>query len=94
MSLSETMTLTAAKARLSELVSRLMHKRDKIFITRKGKPVAVLMPLEAYRELAGKGERGLAAARGALADLDTEIDEMCDNIYRDREKSKDRDIPL
>lgn len=88
------MTLTAAKARLSELVSRLIHKRDKIFITRKGKPVAVLLPVEAYRELAGREEHGLAAARGALADLDQEVDEMCENIYRGREKAKDRDIPL
>jgi prevent-host-death family protein len=92
--LSEIVTLTAAKARLSELVSRLMYKRDKVFITRKGKPAAVLLPVEAYKELAGRGEHGLAAARGALADLDGEIDEMCGNIYRSREKAKDRDIPL
>jgi prevent-host-death family protein len=92
--LSEIVTLTAAKARLSELVSRLIHMRDKIVITRKGKPVAILLPVEVYGELAGKGERGLAAARGALADLDIEIDEMCDSIYRDREKAKDRDVPL
>jgi prevent-host-death family protein len=92
--MSETMTLTAAKARLSELVSRLVHKRDKVFITRKGNPVAVLMPVEVYRELAGKGERGLAAARGALAGLDDEVDEMCELIYREREKEKDREVPL
>jgi len=92
--LSEIVTLTAAKARLSELVSRLVHKRDKVFITRKGKPVAVLMPVEVYRELAGKGERGLAAARGALAGLDDEVDEMCELIYREREKEKDREVPL
>jgi prevent-host-death family protein len=92
--LGEIVTLTAAKARLSELVSRLIHMRDKIVITRKGKPVAILLPVEVYKKLAGKGDRGLAAARGALADLDTEIDEMCDNIYRAREKSKDRDVPL
>jgi len=92
--LSEIVTLTAAKARLSELVSRLVHKRDKVFITRKGKPVAVLMPVEVYRELAGKGERGLAAARGVLAGLDDEVDEMCELIYREREKEKDREVPL
>ena len=92
--MSEIVTLTAAKARLSELVSRLVHKRDKVFITRKGKPVAVLMPVEVYRELAGKGERGLAAARGALAGLDDEVDEMCELIYREREKEKDREVPL
>jgi prevent-host-death family protein len=92
--LGEIVTLTAAKARLSELVSRLVHKRDKVFITRKGKPVAVLMPVEVYRELAGKGERGLAAARGALAGLDDEVDEMCELIYREREKEKDREVPL
>lgn len=92
--MGEIVTLTAAKARLSELVSRLVHKRDKVFITRKGKPVAVLMPVEVYRELAGKGERGLAAARGALAGLDDEVDEMCELIYREREKEKDREVPL
>ena len=92
--MGEIVTLTAAKARLSELVSRLVHKRDKVFITRKGKPVAVLMPVEVYRELAGKGERGLAAARGVLAGLDDEVDEMCELIYREREKEKDREVPL
>jgi prevent-host-death family protein len=92
--LGEIVTLTAAKARLSELVSRLIHIRDKVVITRKGKPVAVLLPVDAYRELAGRKGRGLAAARGALADLDDEIDEMCENIYRSREKSTDRDVPL
>jgi prevent-host-death family protein len=91
--LGEIVTLTAAKARLSELVSRLVHKRDKVFITRKGNPVAVLMPVEVYR-LAGKGERGLAAARGALAGLDDEVDEMCELIYLEREKEKDREVPL
>lgn len=92
--MGEIVTLTAAKARLSELVSRLIHMRDKIVITRKGKPVAVLLPVDAYRQLAGREGRGLAVARGALADLDGEIDEMCENIYKSREKSKDRDVPL
>lgn len=86
-------TITEAKARLSELVARLIHGRDTLVLTRKGREVAVIMPYEDYQELR-KRDRGLIQARGALADLDREIDDMCRAIYEEREKEKSREVSL
>jgi len=51
--MSQTMTVTAAKARLSELVALVEQTQEHIDITRNGKPAAVLVShveLEALRE--------------------------------------------
>ena len=93
--MKESLTITTAKARLSELVNRLIHRGDTIFITRKGKNVAVLLPAAAYRELTKKEKPGTALRpRRALADLDQEIDDLCALIYEAREKAKDRGVSL
>jgi prevent-host-death family protein len=86
-------TITEAKARLSELVSRLIFKKERIVLTKKGKEVAVLMAFEEYQELDKKGG-GLIKALGVLADLDGEIDEMTEAIYEEREKEKSREVAL
>lgn len=92
--MKESLTITAAKARLSELVNRLVLRGDTIFITRKGKNVAVLLPAAAYRDLTKKEKPGLLSAKGALADLDDEIDALCELIYKAREKAVDREVAL
>ena len=86
-------TITEAKARLSELISRLIYRKEKIVLTKKGKEVAVIMPFEEYQELDKKGG-GLIKARGVLAGLDREIDEMSEVIYEEREKEKSREVAL
>jgi prevent-host-death family protein len=90
--MTEIMTITEAKARLSELVGRLIHRKDRIFITKKGKRVAVLLPIGTYESLAEKGAKTLSSAGGALADLDAEIVKMCADIYAEREKEKGREV--
>ena len=90
----EIINLTDAKARFSELVSRLIFKKEGIVITKKGKKVAVLLPYETYQKLEMKGVGGLINAKGALGDLDKEIDEVIDLIYLAREKEKTREVPL
>lgn len=90
----ETITITAAKARLSEIIGRLIHRRDKIFITRKGKSVAVLLPLDDYEKLAEKGSPGLRTAAGALAGLDAEVEAMTEAILKERAEEKDRRVEL
>jgi prevent-host-death family protein len=90
----ETIPLTQAKARLSEIIARLIHRREAIVITRKGIPVAAVVPYEEWAEReAAKGE-GLAAAAGVLADFDAEIDEMIEAVYAARAKAKDRKVAL
>jgi len=86
-------TITEAKARLSELISRLIYRKERIVLTKKGKEVAVIMPFEEYQELDKKGG-GLIKARGILAGLDREIDEMNEAIYEEREKEKTREVAL
>lgn len=90
----ETINITKAKARLSELISRLIYKKDNIVITKKGKRVAVIMPFERCEYLDKRKSGGLILAKGALTDLDAEIDEMCDAIYRARETEKSREVLL
>ncbi len=86
-------TITEAKARLSELISRLIYRKEKIVLTKKGKEVAVIMPFEEYQELDKKGG-GLIKACSVLAGLDREIDEMSAVIYEERNKEKCREVAL
>ena len=41
--MTETLSLSAVKARLSELVDRVEHEDDRIVVTRNGRPAAVLV---------------------------------------------------
>jgi prevent-host-death family protein len=86
-------TITEAKARLSELISRLIYRKEKIVLTKKGKEVAVILPFEEYQALDKRGG-GLIGARSVLAGLDREIDEMTETIYEERSKEKGREVTL
>jgi prevent-host-death family protein len=89
-----TIPLTRAKARFSEIIARLIHRRESVVITRKKIPVAAIVPFEEWAEKeTGKGE-GLAAAAGALAGFDADIDEMIEAVYVSRARAKDRKVPL
>lgn len=90
----EIIPLTRAKARFSEIVARLIHRREAIVITRKKIPVAALVPYEEWAKKEASEKAGLAAAAGALADFDVEIDAMVDAIYAARAKAKDREVPI
>ena len=90
----EIIPLTRAKARLSELVARLMHRKEAIVITRKRLPVAALVPFEEWAKGAASDREGLASAAGALADFDAEIDAMVDAVYTARASAKDRKVPI
>jgi prevent-host-death family protein len=92
--MSESMTITEAKARLSELVGRLLYRREKIFITRKGKRVAVLLPIATYEKLTERGSPGLLGASSALAALDAEVEAMAGAILAERAQEKGREVDL
>ena len=47
----ETLSLAAVKARLSELVDRVVGQHDRVTITRNGRPAAVLVSPEDLDEL-------------------------------------------
>jgi len=86
--------LTQAKARLSELVERLILKKEHIVITKHGKPVATLLPYEEWERQQAGAAGGLAEAKGPIKNLDEEIDRMVEEIYEARAKSKARKVRL
>jgi len=90
----EIIPLTRAKARLSEIIARLIHRKEAVVITRKRMPVAVIVPYEEWAKKEASEKGGLAAAAGALADFDIAIDEMIEAVYAAREKAKDREVAL
>ncbi|MHB1345639.1 MAG: type II toxin-antitoxin system Phd/YefM family antitoxin [Thermoleophilia bacterium] len=73
--MSETLPLADVKARLSELVERVASEHDRVLITRRGRPAAVLMSpddLEALEETLDllSGPDAIGEIRRAEADLD------------------------
>lgn len=89
--MTHSITLTEAKAKFSELINRIVYKKDKFYISKKGKNVAILMPLT---ELEESKEEGLIAARRGLADLGSEIDEMENIIFQARENDVSREVDI
>lgn len=90
--MTHTYTLTEAKAKLSELISRVYFGNETFTITRKGKAVAVVHPI-AERVDDGAPE-GLIRAKGALTQADDVMDELVQTIYKNREQATDREIDL
>jgi hypothetical protein len=60
-------------------------------VTKKGRKVAVVMPVEKFRP---EDSDGLIDARGALAELDESIDDMVGIIYAARGTERDRKVEL
>ncbi len=90
----EKLPVTLAKARLSELVERLIINKEHIVITKHGKPVAALMPFDEWeREQAGEAG-GLADAAAPACNFDSEIDQMIEEIYEARAKSRPRKVRI
>jgi prevent-host-death family protein len=90
----ELIPLTQAKARLSELVERLIIRKEHIVITKHAKPVAALIPYEEWERQQAGTASGLAEAKGPGKNLDGEIDRMIEEIYEARTKSKGREVRL
>ena len=90
--MTEHYTLTEAKAKFSELISRVHFGKEKFTITRKGKAVALVSPVS---EVNNEGdEEGLICAKGVLSELDEEVDELIADIYENREKATDRKVEI
>ena len=84
-------SLTEAKSKFSDIINRIIYRGDKITITKKGREVAVILPIAEFRKLEDKG---LIEAKGALADIDDTVEEMVTLIYAARESEKSREVNL
>lgn len=89
--MSQVITLTEAKAKFSEIINRIIYKKEKFVITKKGKKVAVVLPPEELKE---NEQEGLIKAVGALPDMDETIDQMVESIYQARKEEKSREVNL
>ncbi|MDQ1352310.1 MAG: Antitoxin [Acidobacteriota bacterium] len=85
-------TITEAKSNFSEIINRIITRKEKITITKKGRKVALLTPMITFKK--NKEDDGLIRAKGTLADIDDSIDEMVDLIYAEREKEISREVNL
>ena len=82
-------SLTEAKSKFSEIINRVLFRKEKFTITKKGKAVAVVAPFDEQT-----GGEGLILAKGALAQMDGVIDEMVEDIYHARSEETDRKVNL
>jgi prevent-host-death family protein len=89
--MTDVITLTEAKSNFPRIIDRIINKKDKIVITRKGKKVAVVMPTE---ESEKEEQEGLIKAVGALPIQDETIDRMVELIYEARRTEKSREVNL
>jgi len=68
-----------------------MHsKKEAALLTHKRHPVVPIASHKEWTKKEASEKDGLAAAAGALADFDADIDEMIAAIYAARAKAKDR----
>jgi prevent-host-death family protein len=82
-------SLTEAKSKFSEIINRVLFRKEKFTITKKGKAVAVVAPFDEK-----PGGEGLILAKGALGQMDGVIDEMLEDIYHARSEETDRKVNL
>lgn len=89
-----TMFATAeTKARLSELVNRVIYSDERVVIMRRGKPVAVLVSVEDMHRLESPVPVATKDASGTVHPImrafggwagRTDLDELVEEIYADR----------
>ena len=94
---TETLSVSEAKERLSEIVERVAGSGDRFVIESRGKPVAAVVRAE---ELSGFQEEtdqpeGLLGAVGILSEEDEEEwEETVREIYRQRRQARPRPVNL
>lgn len=93
-----------AKARLSELVNRVIYGEERVLIMRRGKPVAALISMEELNRLETAADAGISGdtaasshpimrAFGGWAGR-TDLDALVTEIYADRQATPGREVAL
>ena len=93
--MSKNLSVADAKKHFSELMGRVAYNKERFLIERHGKQMAALVSAEdlARLERESKAPQGLLAAVGAWSEFD-ELDQMVEDIYKQREEARDRDVNL
>jgi len=87
--MNDIVTITETKINLTAIINRIVSKKERFTITRKGKKVAHIIPLE---DPEPRKKNGLLYAKGALGDIDDSVDEMVGMIYKARDEEKSREV--
>jgi len=89
------MSVAETKRRFSDLLNRVQVGGESFVITRRGRRVACLTPVDAGVSSSKAGDaprRGLLAAVGAWEGYE-DIDEMVRELRQRRESATDREVP-
>ena len=84
------LTFVEARARLSEIVDRVSERGETFVVAKRQKPVAVIIGIERYRQMAGAGKylRNVAGKRilkiGGIAKVVGDVDETIRAMRRSR----------
>lgn len=82
--MEETMNVAEAKKHFSELLGRVAYKKERILLTKRGRPMARLVPVD-------EDKQHLADAQGWLDNEDPFFDNM-ECIVEDRSKHVPRSL--
>lgn len=90
-----TVNVAEAKRRLSELMGRVVYKGERFLIKRRDTLMVALVSADdlARLEREPPPSRGLLAAVGAWAEFE-EVDKLVADIYRRRERARDRRVAI
>ena len=93
--MEKVLSVADAKKHLSELMSRVAYNNEQFLIERRGKPMAALVSAEDLARLEQEPTitKGLLAAVGAWSEFD-ELDQMIEDIYKQRTEALDREVNL
>ncbi len=95
--MTETLSVSEARERLSEIVERVAGNGDRFVIKSRGKAVAAVVSADDLSGIAKEDDRpeGLLGAVGILSEEDEEEwDEIVREIYRQRGQAKPRPVNL
>ncbi len=95
--MTETLSVSEAKERLSEIVDRVADSGDRFVIESRGRQVAAIVSADELNGLEEEADRpeGLLGAVGILSEEDEEEwEETVREIYRQRRQAKPRPVNL
>lgn len=68
--MEQTLGVTEARTRFSELVDRVRYKGDTVTLLKSGKPAAVLVPVELFERWKAERQEALASMRRIQANVE------------------------
>lgn len=85
-------SIAEAKSHFSEYISKVAYAGEKYLITKRGKPLVALVPIQDLKNIkAGKEEKGLSEIIGKWKNFE-EIENNINKIYSSRKEDKGRDV--